>query len=130
MSELFRVRQNVDRMNAPVGYVQCDDGVRSSVEITDYAWFSIDPRRATLQALWQELLESTQYPADDIVGTADKVGDSNCFPATVGVEHDIMRQQSQQAFHITGSYRLEKALQQVILLLCRGFEAWPRRAHM
>src|SRR5260370_23350260 len=98
MSELFRVRQNVDRVNAPVGYVQCDDRIRFSVAITDNARFSIDPRRATHQSLWQKLFESTQYPADDIVDTLDKVRDANCLPTTVGVEHDIRLQQSQQTF--------------------------------
>src|SRR5260370_13699219 len=86
MGELFGIRQNVDRPNAAVRYIQCDDRIRSSVEITDDTRFSIDLRRMTHQSFWQKLLESTQYPADDIVSTVDRVGDSNCFPATVGVE--------------------------------------------
>src|ERR1700716_3367429 len=111
MGELFRVRQNVDRLNVPVGYIQRDDRIRFSVEITDYARHSIDPRRPAHQGLRQKLSKSTQYFADDIVAAADKVGDSNRSPAAVGVEYDIVRQQTQQAFHIPGSYCLEKALQ-------------------
>ena len=130
MGELFRVRQNVDCLNTAVGYIQRDDRIRFSIEITDYARRSIDPRRPAQQCFRQKLPKRTQYSADDIVGTADKVGNSNCFPASIGVEYDNVRQQTQQAFHMPHSYGLEKALQQIILLLCGGFKARPHRAYM
>jgi hypothetical protein len=90
----------------------------------------IDPRQTAHQTLWQKLPEGTQYPADDILGSVDRIWYSQCFPSTIGVEHHIAREKGKQPFHVTGSYSIEKALQQVILFLRGRFEAWPHRAHM
>ncbi len=90
-------------------------GVWLPIEVIDKARFSVDPGETSHQILWHQPLETAQNPASDVAGTADRIRHGNRLASTVGVKHHILRQQGDDAFHITATNSLEKALQQVVL---------------
>src|SRR2546428_13405524 len=69
--ELLRIRQDVDRPDAPFAGVQSQDRIRLPVQIADDPRLPVDERDPSQQIPWDELLKATQDSTGNFVRAKD-----------------------------------------------------------
>jgi hypothetical protein len=59
MLELFRIRYDVDGVDAAVRYIKGDDGIRVPIKVADNSRFTVNLKRAACHVTRYEFVERT-----------------------------------------------------------------------
>src|SRR4051812_40012948 len=96
-----------------------------AIEIVHQARLSIYVGKPSCEFLWYEPPYAPQYAASHLVCSMHFIGDSKAFAAAIGMQHNVLGQQVDEAAHLAGPYRFKKPVEQILPASLRGRKPGP-----